>query len=387
MKAAILGFGVVGSGTYEVLSKSPVKIDVKRILDIRHNSLVEDKLTTDINDILDDSEIKLVAETMGGLHPAYEYVTAAMKAGKSVVTSNKKLVATYYTELVSLARENGVSFCFTPSAGGGIPWLSNIISRASTESILKVQGIINGTTNFILDSMQSRGTDFAEVLAEAQELGYAERDPSSDIDGEDVKFKCALSASCAFGVHICESDIPTFSLRTIKKEDMEYAAKMGMCVKYMAFAANKGEGAFSAYVEPVFIPNNCLESAVHLNNNFVSLFGEFSGRLSFYGQGAGKYPTGAAVAADMIAISKGKNFPVVCNGSGVVKNEEEFHRYYIRTTKKLATLFTSIETCEEKNGVFYIVTSEISVENMHKLACEIKKIDIDAFFAGIHPEV
>jgi len=386
MKAAILGFGVVGSGTYEVLSKSPVKIDVKRILDIRHNPLVEDKLTTDINDILNDSEIKLVAETMGGLHPAYEYVSAAIKAGKHVVTSNKKLVATYYTELVSLARENGVSFRFTASAGGGIPWLSNIIARASTENILKVQGIINGTTNFILDSMQSRGADFAEVLAEAQELGYAERDPSSDIDGEDVKFKCALSASCAFGVHVCESDIPTFSLRTITKEDMEYAAKMGMCVKYMAFAANKGEGSFSAYVEPVFLPNSCLEASVRLNNNLVSLFGEYSGRLSFYGQGAGKYPTGAAVAADMIAISEGKHSPVACNGSGIVKNSEEFHRYYIRTTEKLAALFAFAQTCEEKNGIFYIVTHEVSVDHMHKLACEIRNTDKNAFFAGIHTE-
>lgn len=384
MKAAILGFGIVGSGAYEVLSKSPVKIDVKRILDIRTNSLVADKLTTDINDILNDSEIEIVAETMGGLHPAYEYVTAAIKAGKSVVTSNKKLVATYYSELISLAREKGVSFLFTPSAGGGIPWLSNIIARAATEKILRVQGIINGTTNFILDSMQSRGADFAEVLAEAQELGYAERDPSSDIDGEDVKFKCALSASCAFGVHIRESDIPTLSLRTITKADMEYAAKMGMCVRYMAFAANKGNGAFSAFVEPVFIPNNSLESAVHLNNNFVSLFGEYSGRLSFFGQGAGKYPTGASVAADMIAICTGKNISVVYSGEGTVKNEEELHRYYIRTKDTSVSASDIVETCEEKNGEFYIVTREISVESMHKLASDIKKTDASAFFAGIN---
>ena len=384
MKAAILGFGIVGSGAYEVLSKSSVKIDVKRILDIKTNPWVADKLTTDINDILNDPEIEIVAETMGGLHPAYEYVTAAMKAGKSVVTSNKKLVATYYSELISLAREKGVSFLFTPSAGGGIPWLSNIIARAATEKILKVQGIINGTTNFILDSMQSRGADFAEVLAEAQDLGYAERDPSSDIDGEDVKFKCALSASCAFGVHIRESDIPTLSLRTITRADMEYAAKMGMCVRYMAFAANKGNGAFSAFVEPVFIPGNSLESAVHLNNNFVSLFGEYSGRLSFFGQGAGKYPTGASVAADMIAICTGKNISVVCSGEGTVKNEEELRRYYIRTKDAAASASDIVETCEEKNGEFYIVTREISVETMHKLATDIKKTDASAFFAGIN---
>ena len=232
--------------------------------------------------------------------------------------------------------------------------------------------------------MQSRGADFAQVLAEAQDLGYAERDPSSDIDGEDVKFKCALSASCAFGVHIRESDIPTLSLRTITRADMEYAAKMGMCVRYMAFAANKGNGAFSAFVEPVFIPNNSLESAVHLNNNFVSLFGEYSGRLSFFGQGAGKYPTGASVAADMIAICTGKNISVVCNGEGTVKNEEELRRYYIHTKDAAVSASDIVETCEEKNGEFYIVTREISVETVHKLATDIKKADASAFFAGIN---
>ena len=387
MKSAILGFGIVGSGTYEVLTHSSVKIDVKRILDIRTNPLVADKITADINDILNDPEIEIVAETMGGLHPAYEYVTAALKAGKNVVTSNKKLVATYYEELIKLAEEKGVSFRFTPSAGGGIPWLSNIVRRAATEKILKVQGIINGTTNYILDCMQTRGADFSDVLSEAQNLGYAERDPSSDIDGEDVKFKCALSASCAFCLHVHEADIPTLSLRTVQSSDLDYAAKMGMCIRYMAFAANKGNGVFSAYVEPAFVPAGSLESAVHLNNNLVSLFGEYSGRLSFFGQGAGKYPTGAAVAADMIAISKAKNFPVICNGSGKVDNSAELHRYFIRTTDKSLVLASVAETCEEKNGIYYTITREVSVADMHKIAIEIKKNDENVFFAGIHTEV
>lgn len=387
MKSAIFGFGTVGSGAYEVLAHSSVKVDVKRILDIKTNPLVADKITSDINDILNDPEIETVAETMGGLHPAYEYVTAAMKAGKNVVSSNKKLVATYYEELVRLAEENDVYFRFTSSAGGGIPWLSNIINRTSTENILKIQGIINGTTNYILDSMQTNGADFADVLAEAQNLGYAERDPSSDIDGEDVKFKCALSASCAFGVHISESEIPTLSLRTVKKDDLKYAEKMGMCIRYMAFAADKGNSVYSAYVEPALVPSGSLESAVHLNNNLVSLFGEYSGRLSFFGQGAGKYPTGAAVAADMVDIAKGKISSVACNGKGTVDNSAELNRYFIRTTSKIDYIMNIAETCEEDNGVYYIVTREVSVADIHNIAAEAKKADENIFFAGIHTNV
>lgn len=387
MKSAILGFGTVGSGAYEVLAHSSVKVDVKRILDIKSDPLVANKITSDINDIINDSEIETVAETMGGLHPAYEYVTAAMRAGKNVVSSNKKLVATYYEELVRLAEENNVYFRFTASAGGGIPWLSNIINRASTEKILKIQGIINGTTNYILDSMQTNGADFADVLAEAQNLGYAERDPSSDIDGEDVKFKCALSASCAFGVHICESEIPTLSLRTVKKDDLKYAEKMGMCIRYMAFAADKGNGVYSAYVEPALISSGSLESAVHLNNNLVSLFGEYSGRLSFFGQGAGKYPTGAAVASDIVDIAKEKISSVFCNGKGTVDNSAEFNRYFIRTSSKIDSIVDIAETSEEDNGVYYIITREISVADIHNIAKEVKEKDENAFFAGIHANV
>ncbi len=387
MKSAILGFGVVGSGTYEVLARGTCDIEVKRILDVKNNPHVQDKLTCDINDIINDEEISIVAETMGGLHPAYEYVCACMKAGKNVVTSNKKLVAAYYEELISLAKENNVVFRFSASAGGGIPWLSNIIRRAATEKILKIQGIINGTTNYILDSMQTRGMDFTDALSEAQSLGYAERDPSSDIDGEDIKFKCAISSSCAFGAHICEADIPVFSLRTLKCSDMDYAAKMGMCIRYMTFSSVNPDDSFAAYVEPSFVSSGSLESSVHLNNNLVSLFGEYSGRLAFYGQGAGKYPTGASVASDMIEILKTNNFSLVCDRRGKVDNSGEMHRYFIRTERSFSEIEKIAETYEEKNGVFYAVTREISVFDMHGLASNIKKCDENAFFAGIHTEV
>ena len=387
MKIAILGFGIVGSGTYEVLANGNSGVEVKRILDIKKVDAVADKLTTNFEDIINDKEIETVVETMGGVHPTFEYVSAAMKAGKNVVSSNKMLVATYYEELVSLAKENGVEFRFTASSGGAIPWLSNVIRRTATERIMKLQAIINGTTNFILDAMQTRGADFAEVLAEAQNLGYAERDPSSDIDGEDVKFKCSITSSCAFGVHVPHEDIKVLSLRTIQKSDMEYAAKMGMTVRYMTFASRKADGTVAAYVEPSFIPANSLEASVHLNNNMASLFGEYSGRLSFYGQGAGKYPTGASVAADIIEIAMGTGFGVSCGGKATVDNSAEMHRYFVRTAAKCASLTAVAETCEEKDGAFYAVTREISVADVHKLAAELKAADASSFIAGIHTEV
>jgi homoserine dehydrogenase len=387
MKIAILGFGVVGSGTYEVLASSGAPVEVKRILDLRDIPAVADKLTTDINDILNDEEIETVVETMGGVQYAYAYVKAAMEAGKNVVSSNKMLVAMHYTELVKLAKEKGVQFRFTAAAGGTIPWLSNVIRRTASEKILKLQAIINGTTNFILDSMQTRGADFAEVLAEAQELGYAERDPSSDIDGEDIKFKCSISSSCAFGVHVPHERVEVFPLRHMKKSDMEYAAKMGMTIKYMTFAARKENGKFAAYVEPALIPAASLEASVPLNYNMVTLFGEYTGRLSFYGQGAGKYPTGASVAADIVAIAMGTGLGASCAGEGETDNTGELHRYFVRTANKLAMVADIAETYEKTEGGFCAITREISVAEMHKIAKDVMKEDSSAFFAGVHTEV
>ena len=387
MKIAILGFGIVGSGTYEVLASSEAPVEVKKILDLRDIPAVADKLTTDINDILNDEEIETVVETMGGAEYPYKYVKAALEAGKNVVSSNKMLVAMHYTELVSLAKEKGVEIRFTAAAGGTIPWLSNVIRRTASEKIMKIQAIINGTTNFILDSMQTRGADFAEVLAEAQELGYAERDPSSDIDGEDIKFKCSISSSCAFGVHVPHEEVAVFPLRHMKKSDMAYASKMGMTIKYMTFAARKENGAFSAYVEPALIPAGSLEASVPLNYNMVTLFGEYTGRLSFYGQGAGKYPTGASVAADIVAIAMGTGLGASCAGEGNVDNTAEYHRYFVRTAEKLPLVADVAETYEEAEGGFCAVTRELSVAEMHALAEKVKKEDACAFFAGIHTEV
>ena len=220
MKVAILGYGIVGSGAYEILSKRGY--EVGKVLDIRPHDELGDILTSNFDDILLDNEIGVVAEAIGGLEPAHTFLVKAIKAGKHVVSSNKHLICTYYDELLSLAKEHGVTVRFSASAGGGIPWLHNLCRATRCDSVSKVYGIMNGTTNFILDAMITDSSDFDEVLRTAQRLGYAEADPSADIDGLDTARKTAISASIAFNSEVCEDDVLVYSLRNIKKRDIEY---------------------------------------------------------------------------------------------------------------------------------------------------------------------
>ena len=224
MSIAILGYGVVGSGAYEILTKAGYK--VSRVLDVRSYPELGNTLTYDIEDILNDKEITVVAEAIGGNTFSYEFVSRALKAGKHVVSSNKHLICSYYKELHALAKENGVTLRFTASAGGGIPWLYNLKRGLLCDRIEKVMGIMNGTTNYILDAMITHSRDFADALKEAQKLGYAEANPSADIDGLDVARKTAISSSIAFDAIVSEENVLTFSLRNIRKSDIDYIARL-----------------------------------------------------------------------------------------------------------------------------------------------------------------
>lgn len=379
MKTAILGFGVVGSGAFEILEKHGY--EVKRVLDIRPHDELGDKLTANYDDILNDKEIGVVAEAIGGLEPAHTFVVKALKAGKSVVSSNKHLICTYYDELHALACENGVTLRFTSSAGGGIPWLYNLRRSTRCDDIYKIMGIMNGTTNFILDAMISNGSDFDEVLAEAQRLGYAEANPSADIDGLDTARKTAISSSIAFNTIIKEENVDIFSLRYIKKADIDYiTSKLGKTVRYLGFGI-KNENSVSAFVEPTLLDSGALESNVNKNNNMISLFGEGVGRLSFYGQGAGKYPTGNSLAQDVIDIIEGKaeqsNVCVTLKAC----NDGCERAYYIRTSADVNyDFFDKVEVIGENK---FITTKKITVSKMHSVAKEIYALDDSAFFAGI----
>lgn len=379
MKAAILGFGVVGSGAYEILEKSGY--EVGKVLDIRPHAELGDVLTTNFDDILNDKEIGVVAEAIGGLEPAHTFLVKAIKAGKHVVSSNKHLICTYYDELLTLAKEHGVTVRFSASAGGGIPWLHNLKRATRCDDVVKVFGIMNGTTNFIIDAMESDGSEFADVLREAQRLGYAEADPSADIDGLDTARKTAISASIAFNAEIDESGVEIFGLRNIKKCDVEYIKKeMGRSVRYIGTAEYKN-GEVAAYVEPVILSNDSIFSAVKKNNNMISLVGENVGQLSFFGQGAGKYPTGTAVAQDVIDIMRGDVATITPGDKRTVDNGAAEHSYYIRTAASVPSDIISEQSTVGSDN--YVITKPISVARMHALTENILKQDGVSFFAAV----
>ena len=379
MKIAILGFGVVGSGAYEILKTNGY--DVGRILDIRPHEELGDLVTANYDDILNDKEIGVVAEAIGGLEPAHSFLVKAIKAGKHVVSSNKHLICTYYDELHTLAKENGVTVRFSASAGGGIPWLHNLARATRCDNITKVFGIMNGTTNFILDAMISDGRDFADVLSEAQRLGYAEANPSADIDGLDTARKTAISASIAFNTEVDEKDVAIFSLRNIKKRDIEYIEnKLSASVRYLG-CAECVDGKVSAFVEPVIIPADSIFTCVKKNNNMISLVGDNVGQLSFYGQGAGKYPTGTAVAHDVIDIVNG-DVALASPGAKLVSDNGALNRaYYVRTTADFPAEF--IKAAEIIDGEKYILTNDVSVSEIHNISADISKKDGEIFLAGI----
>lgn len=379
MKIAILGYGVVGSGAYEILTASGYQ--VSKILDIRQHEELGDIVTSNYEDILSDSDIGVVVEAIGGLEPAHTFVVQAIKAGKSVVSSNKYLICTYYDELNRLATEHGVSLRFTASAGGGIPWLHNLSRATRCDSVKKIFGIMNGTTNFILDGMISDSKEFDDALYTAQKLGYAEANPSADIDGLDTARKTAISASIAFGAQIPESQVAVLSLRNIKKADIEYIkCKMDMNIRYVGSAENKNN-RISAFVQPMIIASDSLLSGVHGCNNMISLVADNVGQLSFFGQGAGKYPTGVSVAQDVIDIMEGKE--VLSNPTCMTYTDNSMAEfsYYIRTEADVPC--DMVKSCEKIGKDNFIITNKISVSQISVIADEILKKDGESFLAGI----
>ncbi|MBE6675074.1 MAG: homoserine dehydrogenase [Ruminococcaceae bacterium] len=378
MKIAILGYGVVGSGAFEVLKN--YGYDVKKVLDIRPHDELGDILTSNYDDILNDKEIGVVAEAIGGLEPAHTFVVKALKAGKHVVSSNKHLICTYYEELHNLALENGVTLRFTSAVGGGIPWLYNLKRSVRCDEVSKIMGIMNGTTNFILDAMITDSREFDDVLKEAQALGYAESNPSADIDGLDTARKTAISSSLAFNTIIKEENVDVFSMRTIQKCDIEYiVGRLGKTVRYLGFGI-KNSDSVSVFVEPAILSYKSPESNVCKNFNMITLFGQSVGRLSFFGQGAGKYPTGNALAQDIIDIVNGDTGLSFTPQNLTVDNSVFKRSYYIRTKAQLEGEF--IDSCEKINGNNHIITKAMSVKEIHTLSAAILISDSSSFFAG-----
>ena len=315
-KIAVLGYGVVGSGTVEVLYKNKEVLekkigeeyDVKYILDLRDfpDSPYADKFTKNFDDIVNDPEVDIVAEVMGGIQFAYPYVKAALEAGKSVVTSNKELVAAKGAELLKIAREKDVNFFFEASVGGGIPIIRPLNQCLSANEIDEIAGILNGTTNFILTKMIKEGMAFDEALKIAQDLGYAERNPAADVEGHDTCRKICILASLAFGKHVYPDNIHTEGITKITLEDVKYCESMGAVIKLIGYAKNEN-GKVTVMTCPAVISGESQLACVNDVFNAILVKGDATGDVVFYGKGAGKLPTASAVVSDIVIAAKEKS--------------------------------------------------------------------------------
>lgn len=310
----IMGYGTVGSGVAEVLSmnaesiakKAGQPIEVKKILDLRDfpGDKNESKLTKDFQDLLTDDSIQVIVETMGGLHPAYDFVKQALEANKNVVTSNKLLVAEKGDELLKIAAEHDRNFFFEASVGGGIPVLWPLYECLAANEVSEIFGILNGTTNFMLDQMISKGMTFDDALSLAQDLGYAERDPSADVDGHDACRKICILAALAFGKHVYPNDVYTEGLRNVTLEDVATASAMNSVIKLIGRAKKEENGKISVMVSPLVISTDALLSHVTGVFNAIQVRGNAVGDVLFYGPGAGSLPTASAVVGDVIDAAK-----------------------------------------------------------------------------------
>ena len=360
MKIAILGFGTVGSGVYEI-AKTLKNIEVKKVLE---KDLSKINIATDnYDEIINDKEIELVVECMGGLHPAYEFIMQALKSKKSVVSANKAVIAKYLDEFLQAAKENNVEFRFEASVGGGIPCLAGIQKVRRVENIDKFYGIFNGTSNFILDNMYRFENEFFTTLKTAQELGYAEADPSADIDGYDVTNKVIISFALAYDGFI-KNEFPCFTMRNITKEDILYFKKNGYIAKYIGEATTVGD-EYEASVMLNLFPTNALEGNVLSNYNIVTVQSHTMGEVKFYGQGAGKLPTANAIIQDILDIQANISFNPISIEKKYSYSAKLFkHRYVVRSNEELKEEFDKIE---KDGNNFYHYTKEITQADLLKV--------------------
>ena len=311
---AVLGYGTVGSGVVEVIrtnhelinKRAGEEIKIKYVLDLREfpGDPVEEILVHDFEQIVNDPEVKIVVEVMGGTGAAYTFTKRALEAGKSVCTSNKALVAQYGPELMEIAKEKKINFLFEASCGGGIPIIRAINGSITADEIDEVSGILNGTTNYMLDKMITEGADFNTVLKEAQEKGYAEADPTADVEGQDACRKIAILSSLAYGKFLNFENVYTEGITKITPEDMEYAREMGRSIKLLGTSKKLGDDSFYALVAPFLVGQDNPLYGVKGVFNSIFVHGNMLGDAMFYGSGAGKLPTASAVAADVVEAAK-----------------------------------------------------------------------------------
>lgn len=377
MKIAIMGFGVVGSGVGEIVLKNQKGIAVKcgenveiaHILDLRDFPESEFKcFTKDFNDILSDPEVGIVVETMGGVNPAYKFTKELLLAGKHVITSNKELVAAHGAELLSIAEQKNINYLFEASVGGGIPIIRPLYSCLTAGIITDVIGILNGTTNYILTQMFQSGVSFENALCDAQKKGYAEKDPTADIEGLDTCRKIAILSSLAYGKAIDSSKVETEGITNITAEDVAYAEKAGYSIKLIGYSSREGKNVYAA-VFPAFVSKQNPLSSINDVFNGIVVKGDDLGDVMFYGRGAGKLPTANAVVSDIIDAVKHKHTHIIIQWNEYDEERQssgENHKfsYYVRLRGEIPA---DIRGCEkftldsaEFEGEFAIITPEMT---------------------------
>ena len=378
INVSVLGYGTVGSGVVEVLEtnadsiakRTGQPINVKYVLDLRDfpGDKIQDKIVHDYNVIVNDEEVSIVVETMGGLHPAYEFVKQALENGKSVCTSNKELVAQYGAELLALAKQKNVNFLFEASVGGGIPIIRPLNQSLTADEIEEITGILNGTTNYILTKMTNEGLDFDTVLKDAQEKGYAERNPEADVEGYDACRKIAILTSLAYGKQVNYQDIYTEGITKITDKDIMYAKELGASIKIFG-SSKKVNGQVYAMVAPMMI--NSEHPLFSVNDVFNGIFvkGNVLGDVMFYGKGAGKLPTASAVVSDVVDAAKhiGTNIMTIWSSEKLelASIEDNQTRFFVRVVAEekdnAMNQFGTVEVVDAKmDNEFAFITEKMT---------------------------
>lgn len=354
---AVLGYGTVGSGVVEVIStnqaivnnKAGEELNIKYVLDLRDfpGDPIQDKVVHDFETILNDPEVKIVAEVMGGIEPAYTFVKKSLLAGKSVTTSNKALVAQHGAELLAIAREKNINFLFEASVGGGIPIIRPLNTSITADSVEQITGILNGTTNYMMTKMFYEGANYGEVLKEAQDKGYAERNPEADVEGHDACRKIAILTSVVSGKYVDFEDIYTEGITKVTVEDMKYAKACGMTIKLLATSKCEG-GKTSAMVAPFMLADTHPLYSVNDVFNAIYVEGNVLGPAMFYGSGAGKLPTASAVVSDIVEMAQNldKNImPMWSQEQLPLESKKDIiNRYFVRMEGMVKDLLPEIES-------------------------------------------
>ena len=392
-KLAVLGYGVVGSGVVELFYKNKESIlkkvgkdaDIKYILDIRDfpDSPYKEKFTKDINDILGDDEVTIVAECMGGATFAYDFVKSCLMKGKSVSTSNKELVAAKGAELLAIAKEKGCNFFFGASVGGAIPIIRPLHKCLAANDITQIAGILNGTTNFILGKMINEKMDFDDALKMAQELGYAEKDPTADVEGHDACRKICILSSLVFGKHVYPENVYTKGITKVSLEDVTLAGKFGAAVKLIASVKKLSDGRILPSVMPTLVPYDNLISRVDDVFNAVMVFGDGIDRAMFYGRGAGMLPTASAVLGDVIEQLKTEGKTDLAQTwqdsedvSFIADYKENECRMYFRISGTQEPGIENIEVIDNSSD-FTFVTEKITVAKAEEIATSLEKSGVE----------